>query len=250
MSKTLLNIENLYASVEEKKIIKGLNLKIDEGEVHVIMGPNGAGKSTLANIVMGHPNYIVTDGRIFFEGEDITDAKTNERAKRGIFLSFQAPEEIPGVTVENFLRTARAAVTGQEIKAFAFHKEVLSKMKELKMDQSYAARYVNVGFSGGERKKSEIFQMLMQNPKLAILDETDSGLDVDAVRTVSSGINQFKNDHNAILVITHNTKILEKLHADFVHVLVDGRIVRTGDAGLIDQINETGFASMQGAAGK
>lgn len=250
MLKTLLKIENLHASVEDKEIIKGLHLEIKEGEVHVIMGPNGAGKSTLANIIMGHPDYIVSEGHIYFEGEDITQEKTNERARKGLFLSFQAPEEIPGITMENFLKTARAAVTGQEVKAYAFHKEILAKMKELQMEESYASRHVNVGFSGGERKKSEIFQMLMLNPKLAILDETDSGLDVDAVKTVSSGINQFKNDQNAILIITHNTRILDQLHADFVHVLIDGKIVRTGNADLIEQITATGFASMESALGK
>lgn len=250
MSKTLLKIKNLHASVEDKEIIKGLNLEINEGEVHVIMGPNGAGKSTLANIIMGHPNYRVTEGSIYCEGEDITEAKTNERAKKGLFLSFQNPEEISGVTMENFLRTARAALIAQEVKAYTFHKEILSKMGELQMDESYATRHVNVGFSGGEKKKSEIFQMLVLDPKLAILDETDSGLDVDAVKTVSSGINQFKSDHNALLVITHNTKISSSLHADFVHVLIDGKIVKTGDTALIDQICETGFASMESSLGK
>ncbi len=250
MSKTLLKIKNLHASVEDKEIIKGLHLEINEGEVHVIMGPNGAGKSTLANIIMGHPNYRVTGGSIYFGGEDITEAKTDERAKKGLFLSFQTPEEIPGITMENFLRTARAALTAQEVKAYTFHKEILSKMKELQMDESYAARHVNVGFSGGERKKSEIFQMLVLDPKLAILDETDSGLDVDAVKTVSSGINQFKSDHNALLVITHNTRILDRLHADYVHVLMDGKIVKTGNADLIGQITATGFASMESPLGK
>lgn len=250
MSKTLLKIKNLHASVEDKEIIKGLHLEVNEGEVHVLMGPNGAGKSTLANIIMGHPNYRVTQGSIYFEGEDITGAKTNERAKKGLFLSFQTPEEIPGITMENFLRTARAALIAQEVKAYTFRKEILSKMRELQMDESYAARHVNVGFSGGERKKSEIFQLLMLNPKLAILDETDSGLDVDAVKTVSSGINQFKSDHNALLVITHNTRILDRLHADYVHVLMDGKIVKTGNAELIEQITATGFASIEGALGK
>lgn len=250
MSKLLLKVQNLHASVEDKVIIKGLDLQINEGEVHVIMGPNGAGKSTLANIIMGHPNYKVTEGSICFEGEDITEAKTDERAKKGLFLSFQAPEEISGITMENFMRLSKAVLSGHEVKAYAFHKELMLIMDELQMDKNYAARHVNVGFSGGEKKKSEILQMLVLNPKLAILDETDSGLDVDAVKTVSSGINQFKNSQNAILIITHNTKILDKLHADFVHVLMDGKIVKTGGTALIDQIYETGFASMESFSGK
>ncbi|MBA4701754.1 MAG: Fe-S cluster assembly ATPase SufC [Ruminococcus sp.] len=250
MSKLLLKVQNLHASVEDKVIIKGLDLQINEGEVHVIMGPNGAGKSTLANIIMGHPNYKVTEGSIYFEGEDITEARTDERAKKGLFLSFQAPEEISGITMENFMRSSRAVLSGEEVKAYAFHKELMLIMDELQMDRNYAVRHVNAGFSGGEKKKSEILQMLVLNPKLAILDETDSGLDVDAVKTVSSGINQFKNSRNAILIITHNTKILDKLHADFVHVLMDGKIVKTGGTALIDQIYETGFASMESISGK
>lgn len=245
MPNPVLKIDNLHAFAGDREIIKGLRLEINEGEVHVIMGPNGAGKSTLANVIMGHPNYKVTEGAIYFEGEDITEAGTEERAKKGIFLSFQSPEEIPGVTVENFLRTSRIALTGQEVKAFAFRKELMARMKELDMDESYASRHVNVGFSGGEKKKNEIFQMLVLKPKLAILDETDSGLDVDAVKTVSSGVNRFKNEHNSILIITHNTKILDRLHADYVHVLMDGRIVRTGDAALVEQINRSGFSSME-----
>ncbi|MBE6012712.1 Fe-S cluster assembly ATPase SufC [Anaeropeptidivorans aminofermentans] len=245
MSNPLLKIDDLHAFVEDREILKGLNLTVNIGEVHVIMGPNGAGKSTLANIIMGHPGYEVSEGSITFEGEDITEEKPNERAKKGLFLSFQNPEEIPGVTMENFLRTARIAITGENVKAFAFHKETIAKMKELEMDESYASRYVNLGFSGGERKKSEIFQMLMLNPKLAILDETDSGLDVDAVKIVSSGVNKFKNENNAIIIITHNTKILDQLHADFVHILMDGKIVKTGGIELIDKINESGYVSLE-----
>ena len=245
MSNPLLKIDDLHAFVEDREILKGLNLMVNIGEVHVIMGPNGAGKSTLANIIMGHPGYEVSEGSITFEGEDITEEKPNERAKKGLFLSFQNPEEIPGVTMENFLRTARIAITGENVKAFAFHKETIAKMKELEMDESYASRYVNLGFSGGERKKSEIFQMLMLNPKLAILDETDSGLDVDAVKIVSSGVNKFKNENNAIIIITHNTKILDQLHADFVHILMDGKIVKTGGIELIDKINESGYVSLE-----
>ena len=246
MSKQLLKIENLHANVGEKPILKGLNLNIEKGQVHVIMGPNGAGKSTLANIIMGHPSYAVTKGHIFFDGDDITAEKTEERARKGLFLSFQNPEEIPGVTMENFLRTAKMAITGENVKALAFRKQTQSVMQALDMPDSYSERYVNVGFSGGEKKKSEIFQMLMLQPKLAILDETDSGLDVDAVKIVSAGVQRFKNEENAMIIITHNTNILQNITPDCVHVLMDGKIVQTGGAELIEQINSQGFAGLEG----
>lgn len=244
MPNDLLVIDNLHAKVDDTEILKGLDLRIGVGEVHVIMGPNGAGKSTLANIIMGHPHYEVTEGTITFEGENIIDEKTDARARRGIFLSFQTPEEIAGVTVEDFLRAAKAAMTGKEVRTFAFHKELLTQAKELGIDENYITRYLNVGFSGGEKKKNEILQMLALDPKLAILDEADSGLDVDAARIVSEGVHAYKNDENALLIITHNTKILEKVAVDRVHVLVDGVIARTGDASLIDRINAEGFASV------
>lgn len=237
----LLEIKDVHAAAEDKEILKGLNLSVNKGEVHVIMGPNGAGKSTLMNVIMGHPKYKVVKGSIFFEGEDITKLKTDERAKKGIFMSFQTPEEIPGITVEDLLRTARTSITGKPLKLLAFRRELQQKMALLKMDESYAERYLNVGFSGGEKKKNEIIQMLMLNPKLAILDETDSGLDVDAVKIVSNGIKEFKSKDNSMLIITHNSKILEYLKPDYVHVLLDGRIVKTGSASLIDEINENGF---------
>ena len=241
LSTNLLEIENLQVSVEDKVILSGLNLSLRKGEVHVLLGPNGAGKSTLVNAIMGHPKYSVEKGTILFDGEDITHAHTDERAKKGLFLSFQNPEEIPGISLENFLRTSRLTITGKPVKIFAYQKELQQKMDELNMDKDYASRYLNVGFSGGEKKKSEILQMLMINPKLAILDETDSGLDVDAVKTVSRGVEQFKNQENSLLIITHNTKILEFLHVDVVHVLMDGRIIKTGDCSLINTINESGF---------
>ncbi|MDP4088633.1 MAG: Fe-S cluster assembly ATPase SufC [Bacillota bacterium] len=244
MAEKLLEIRNLHASVDGKEILKGLSLDIEAGKVHVIMGPNGAGKSTLVNIIMGHPKYEVTAGSIKFEGEDITGLKTDERAKKGIFLSFQNPEEVPGITVESFLKGAKSAVTGQPLKILAFKKHLKEKMEQLKMDENYASRYLNVGFSGGEKKKNEILQMLMLNPKLAILDETDSGLDVDAVKIVSNGVREFKNDENSILIITHNSKILEYLKPDCVHVVQDGRIVRTGDSSLIEEINRHGFTEL------
>lgn len=248
MSKNLLEIKNLQVSVDDKVILSNLDLSVNKGEVHVLMGPNGAGKSTLVNTIMGHPKYTVDRGTILFEGEDITRARTDERAKKGLFLSFQNPEEIPGISLENFLRTSRTAVTGKPIRLFAYRKELAQKMEELHMDDSYASRYLNVGFSGGEKKKSEILQMLMLNPKLAILDETDSGLDVDAVKTVSRGVEQFKNRDNSLLIITHNTKILEYLQVDYVHVLMNSRIVKTGGSELIAEINESGFHAIAAAA--
>lgn len=242
MSNKLLEIKDLRVSIEEKIILHHLNLTLKKGEVHVLMGPNGAGKSTLGNAIMGHPRYTVEEGSISFEGEDITGLSADQRAKRGLFLSFQSPEEVPGITVENFLRTSRGAITDKPVKIMAFKRELEGKMNELHMDSSYASRYLNVGFSGGEKKKSEILQLLVLHPKLAILDETDSGLDVDAVKIVSKGIKEFRSAENALLIITHNTKILENLQADFIHVLMDGRIVETGNHSLIDRINESGFS--------
>jgi Fe-S cluster assembly ATP-binding protein len=244
----LLEVKNLKVSVDGTTILNGLNLNVGEGEVHVLMGPNGAGKSTLVNTIMGHPQYKVEEGSILFDGKDITKAPANERAKAGLFLSFQNPEEVPGVTLESFMRTSRAAVTGKPVKLFAYKKELAEKMEMLNMDAEYASRYLNVGFSGGEKKKSEILQMLMSNPKLAILDETDSGLDVDAVRIVSQGVENYMNDEHSLLIITHNTKILEALTVDYVHILVDGRIVRTGDSSLVDEINRNGFQQISAAA--
>lgn len=247
MNNTLLNINDLKTVVDDKEILKGLNLKINKGEVHVIMGPNGAGKSTLANTLMAHPRYKRTEGEITLEGEDITNLKTDERAKRGLFLSFQYPEEIPGITVENFIRTAKTSKDGSLIKFLKFDKDLKSNMEELKINSDYAKRYLNVGFSGGEKKKNEILQLLMLKPKLAILDETDSGLDVDAIKIVSQGIKMFANENNGVLIITHNTKILENLKADYVHVLVDGRIVKTGDNTLAKEIEHNGYEEFKKA---
>ncbi len=247
MSENLIEIKNLHVTVEDKEILKGLNLSIQKGEVHVLMGPNGAGKSTLVNTIMGHPKYNVTSGKICLEGKDITHAKTDERARRGLFLSFQSPEEIPGVSVENFLRTSYGAITQKPVKIFAFKKELENTMAELQMNKSYAERALNVGFSGGEKKKNEILQMLMLQPKLAILDETDSGLDVDAVKIVSKGVEKYKNDENGLLIITHSTRILEFVDVSQVHILVNGRIVHTGDRSLIDEVNTSGFAKYETA---
>ena len=242
--KKLLEINNLCTIAKDdndKKILKGLNLDINEGEIHVIMGPNGSGKSTLANTIFASPRYIVTDGNIVFDGEDITNMSTDKIAKKGIFMSFQTPEEIPGISLANFLKSTKQAITEEKINVFKFYKEVENHMKELNMSNDYTSREFNVGFSGGEKKKNEILQMLILNPKLAILDETDSGLDVDAIKIVSKGINMFKNDNNAVLIITHSTKILESLNVDKVHILVDGKIVTTSDAKLAKEIEENGY---------
>lgn len=244
MTKELLEIKKLRVSVEGKDILTGLDLSVRKGEVHVIMGPNGAGKSTLGYSIMGHPKYNVEEGSIFFEGEDITYEKTDVRAKKGIFLSFQNPEELSGVSLESFIRASKTALEGKPLKILAYRKELNKSMENLGMEKEYGERYLNVGFSGGEKKKSEILQMLMLNPKLAILDETDSGLDVDAVKIVSQGVKAFKSRENSLLIITHNTKILEYLDVDYVHVLVDGKLKKTGDASLIDEINRKGFKEL------
>ena len=238
----LLEIQNLCVNVEEKQVLQGVNLSINPGETHVLMGPNGAGKSTLGNAIMGNPVYSVTDGKIFFDGQDLTEEKTDTRAKAGLFLSFQNPLEVQGISVEAFIRSALQQKTGERVKLFQFQKELKSCMELLSMDESYGKRDLNVGFSGGERKKSEILQLLMLKPRLAILDETDSGLDVDAVRTVSKGIEEYRRKENGgLLIITHSTKILESLHVDYAHILVKGKIVKTGDASLVQEINEKGF---------
>lgn len=238
----LLEIKDLYASANEKEILKGLNLTINKGETHVIMGPNGAGKSTLANVILNNPEYKKTSGGIEFEGENINDLSTDKIAKKGIFMSFQSPEEIPGISTMNFLKYAKNKITGKPIKIFEFKETVKNYMEELKMNPKLIERNLNVGFSGGEKKKNEILQMLTLNPKLAILDETDSGLDVDAIKTVSKGIDMYKNNENAVLIITHNTHILDKLKIDYVHILVNGKIVKTGDASLSKEIEENGYA--------
>ena len=238
---TLLEIKNLYANTDEKEILKDLSLKINKGEVHVIMGPNGAGKSTLANVILNNPAYIKKGGSIELEGENINDLSTDKIAKKGIFMSFQSPEEIPGISSANFLKFAKGKITEKPVKVFEFKKQLQDYMQELNMNPKLIERNLNVRFSGGEKKKNEILQMLVLNPKLAILDETDSGLDVDAIKTVSKGINMYHSNENAVLIITHNTRILENLKIDYVHVLVDGKIVKTGDATLANEIEENGY---------
>ena len=244
--KKLLEVKNLHVDVEDKQILHGVNLEIGKGETHVLMGPNVTGKSTLGYALMGNPRYTVREGEIWFDGKNITDEAVNERAKAGIFLSFQNPLEVPGVTLSSFIRNALEQKTGKRIRLWDFKKELERTMEILQMDPSYAERDLNVGFSGGEKKKAEILQLLMLKPSLAILDETDSGLDVDAVRTVSAGIEEYqKNCKGSLLIITHSTKILESLTVDYTHVMVEGKIIETGDASLVDKINESGFAEYE-----
>ena len=242
MGKELLNIENLYVNAGNKEILKGLDLKINKGEIHVIMGPNGSGKSTTANAILNNPEYTKIQGKVEFDGKDISNLKTDEIARLGVFMSFQLPEEIPGITVTNFLKYAKNKITGKPVKIFEFKDELKKYMNELNMNSKNMDRSLNVGFSGGEKKKNEILQMLVLNPKLAILDETDSGLDVDAIKTVSKGIEMFKNNDNGILIITHNNKILKSLKVDYVHVLVDGKIVKTGTQELATIIENEGYS--------
>ncbi|WP_026505105.1 Fe-S cluster assembly ATPase SufC [Butyrivibrio sp. NC3005] len=238
----LLKIENLSVNVSEKEILKGLNLEVNEGEVHVLLGPNGAGKSTLGNAIMGNPSYEITDGKIFFNQKDITDFSADKRAAEGLFMSFQNPIEVPGIRLGTFIRNAISAQTKKPIKLLAYKKKLEEAMKILGMDNNFADRDLNVGFSGGEKKKAEILQLLMLSPKLAILDETDSGLDVDAVRTVSKGVKEYqKRENGALIIITHSTRILESLKIDKAHILIGGRIVKSGGPELVEEINNEGF---------
>ena len=248
MSSPLLEVKDLQVTVgeENKVLLDGLNLTVNPGETHVLMGHNGAGKSTLMSALMGDPRYNVTRGQIIFRGQDITHETADVRARAGMFLSFQTPEEIPGITLESFLRTAQAAVTGKPVKVMKFRHELAAQMEALNMDPAYADRYLNVGFSGGEKKKAEILQLLMLKPALALLDETDSGLDVDAVRTVSKGVQLYRERvHGSLLIITHSTRILEALTVDAAHIMEKGVIVKNGDASLVDTINENGFGGIQ-----
>lgn len=241
----MLRIKDLQARVEDKEILKGINLEINPGEVHAIMGPNGSGKSTLSSVIAGREDYEVTGGQIDFDGEDLMDLDPEERAHKGIFLSFQYPVEIPGVTVSNFIKTAinesRKARGEEPMEA----REMLAKMREksalLEMDKSYLSRSLNEGFSGGEKKRNEIFQMAMLEPKLAILDETDSGLDIDALRIVAGGVNKLRSKDNAVVVITHYQRLLDYIKPDFVHVLYNGKIVKSGGPELAHELEEKGY---------
>ncbi len=246
MEKNLLTVKDLVVNVEEKEILHGVNLTIGKGETHVLLGPNGTGKSTLGNTLLGNPKYEVKGGEIWFQGKNITEEPVNERAKMGLFLSFQNPLEVPGVTLSSFIRSAVELKTGKRMRLFEFRKQLEKAMEVLQMDPSYADRDLNVGFSGGEKKKAEILQLLMIEPSLAILDETDSGLDVDAVRTVSAGIEAYrKKCKGSLLIITHSTKILESLPVDQTHIMVEGKIVKTGDASLVEEINREGFGKYE-----
>ena len=239
----LLDVQNLSANLEDgKQILNDLSIQIGSGETHVLMGPNGAGKSSLGNTLMGNPTYKVSGGKIIFKDQNITEESTDKRAKAGMFMSFQAPLEVPGISLETFIRSAIQQKTGEHVKLFQFQKELKACMELLNMNPDYAKRDLNVGFSGGERKKSEILQLLMLKPDFAILDETDSGLDVDAVRVVSKGIEEYqKRVGGSLLIITHNAKILESLKVDKTHILVKGHIVHTGDGSLVEKINNEGF---------
>mgnify|MGYP000161823161 CR=1 FL=1 len=247
MSKVLLDIKNVHAEIEDegKQILKGLNLTVNAGEVHAIMGPNGAGKSTLASVVTGKDGYEVTDGSVEMDGVEILEMDADERAKEGLFLAFQYPVEIPGVSNINFLRTAINEIRehrGEEaISAKDFMAMVREKSAVVEMDPKLASRSVNEGFSGGEKKKNEIFQMAMLEPKVAILDETDSGLDIDALRTVAAGVNKLRSENNAIIIITHYQRLLDYIVPDFVHVLADGKIIKTGDKTLALELEEKGY---------
>lgn len=241
----MLEIKDLHASIEDKEILKGLNLKVNAGEVHAIMGPNGAGKSTLASVISGKEEYEVTSGNILLENEDIEELAAEERAHKGIFLSFQYPIEIPGVSVTNFMKTAinetRKARGLEEMPARDMLKKIKEKSELLEIDSKFLSRSLNEGFSGGEKKRNEIFQMAMLEPKVAILDETDSGLDIDALRIVSNGVNKLKSKDNAVIVITHYQRLLDYIVPDFVHVLYDGKIVKTGDKSLALELEEKGY---------
>jgi Fe-S cluster assembly ATP-binding protein len=241
----MLSIKNLHASVEDKEILRGINLEVKAGEVHAIMGPNGSGKSTLSSIIAGKEEYTVTDGAIYLEGEDIGELAPEERAHKGVFLSFQYPVEIPGVSVTNFMKTAinetRKAQGREEMPANEMLKLIREKSELLEIDRKFLSRSLNEGFSGGEKKRNEIFQMAMLEPKLAILDETDSGLDIDALRIVANGVNKLRSEDNAVIVITHYQRLLDYIVPDFVHVLYNGKIVKSGGKELAYELEEKGY---------
>lgn len=236
-----LKINNIHIAVEGSEIVKGIDLEIKPGEVHAIMGPNGSGKSTLANALMGHPKYTISSGSVEINTEEIQNLSPDKRAKKGLFLSMQYAPEISGVTVTNFLRLAVESMTGDKKNPLAFYGELKNKMHELGIDPEFAKRYLNVGFSGGEKKRLEVLQLLMLNPQYAVLDETDSGLDVDALKIVSEGINAFRKDSTGVLLITHYNRILQYVQPDFVHIMRDGKIIKSGGVELARQVEESGY---------
>jgi Fe-S cluster assembly ATP-binding protein len=238
-----LTIENLHASVDGNEILKGLNLEIPAGEVHAIMGPNGSGKSTLSKIIAGHDDYEVSEGRVLLDGVDIAGLQVDERSRAGIFLAFQYPAEVPGVSNANFLRAALQArlPEGEEIDAVAFYKNMYAKMDELEMNRKFTSRSVNEGFSGGEKKRNEILQMIMLDPRYCLLDETDSGLDIDALKVVAKGVNSMRSENRGFLVITHYQRLLDYIKPDHVHVMADGQIVKSGGAELALELEESGY---------
>ena len=241
----MLKIKNLQANIEDKEILKGINLEINPGEVHAIMGPNGSGKSTLSSVIAGKEEYTMTGGEILFEGEDLSELDPEERAHKGIFLSFQYPVEIPGVSVTNFMKASlnahRKAQGLEDMPAKDMLKMIRDKSELLEIDRKFLSRSLNQGFSGGEKKRNEIFQMAMLNPKLAILDETDSGLDIDALKVVANGVNKLRSADNAVLLITHYQRLLDYIVPDFVHVMVDGKIVKSGNKELAYELEERGY---------
>jgi Fe-S cluster assembly ATP-binding protein len=237
----MLKIENLQVEIDGQEIVKGLDLEVGKGEIHAIMGPNGSGKSTLANVLMGHPRYEVTGGSITFEGEDVFELEPDERAKLGMFLAFQYPSEVPGVSVANFLRTAVNSVREGELNPMEMYRLIQDKMKIMQMDPRFAERYLNEGFSGGEKKRNEILQMLMLEPSLAIMDETDSGLDIDALQVVARGVNELRGPEFSAIIITHYQRILRYIEPDRVHVMLDGRLVTSGGKELADDLEDKGY---------
>ena len=253
---SVLEIRNLHAAVEGNEILCGVDLQVKQGEVHALMGPNGTGKSTLAKVLLGHPGYEVTEGEAFLDGESILDMDPDERSRKGLFLAFQYPASVPGLTVANFLRSAVNAHRREhdpEYKGISipeFRKLLVDKMDMLEMKHGFAGRYLNDGFSGGEKKRNEILQMATLEPKIAILDETDSGLDIDALRIVANGVNALRGPDLGVLIITHYQRILDYIKPDFVHILMDGRIVQSGDAGLAQELEERGYGWLREQAGE
>ena len=237
----MLKIENLHVEIDGNEIVKGLDLEIGKGEIHAIMGPNGSGKSTLANVLMGHPRYEVTEGSVTFEGEDVLELEPDERAKMGMFLAFQYPSEVPGVSVANFLRTAVNSVREEELSPMEMYRLLQEKMAVMRMDPKFAERYLNEGFSGGEKKRNEILQMLMLDPRLAIMDETDSGLDIDALQVAARGLNEVRGPEFSAVIITHYQRILRYIEPDRVHVMLDGRLVTSGGRELADELEDRGY---------